>query len=252
MTPLGQKIKFFRKRAKVSQFELEGKIGASAGSLSRIESGEVNPTKETLEKIKKALNLTYIETLFLDGEYAETLTWDTVKIFLGEVDYILNNHGEFAYVLDERYRIWAVSKGLFKLLKITEADWVNYRGRNILEVMFDKESPVQLYFDKKSKYQMSILQVARVRQLLGLSEIDEYIENLFKHLIKIQEFKKVWSAVCKKDWDTFTTNSHKVDFLVKGKKIELFFHMEHLEFQPRLILIIFKPTNLLLKFLSKL
>ncbi len=58
---VGQKIKNFRKRAGKSQFELELDIDASPGSISRIESGEVNPTKETLRKIIEALDLKGLE-----------------------------------------------------------------------------------------------------------------------------------------------------------------------------------------------
>jgi len=54
---LGIKIKKFRELRDLSQFQLELQIGASAGSLSRIENGQVNPTKETIFEIAKALNL---------------------------------------------------------------------------------------------------------------------------------------------------------------------------------------------------
>lgn len=55
---IGEKIKYFRKRARKSQIELENSINASQGSISRIESGQINPTKETILKICEALNLT--------------------------------------------------------------------------------------------------------------------------------------------------------------------------------------------------
>lgn len=58
---LGQKIRNFRLRAGKSQMDLELEIGASAGSISRIENGEVNPTKETLLKISNALQLNTVE-----------------------------------------------------------------------------------------------------------------------------------------------------------------------------------------------
>ncbi len=54
---LGEKIKSFRKRAVMSQLELEALIDASTGSISRIENDEVNPTKETLLKIVEKLEL---------------------------------------------------------------------------------------------------------------------------------------------------------------------------------------------------
>jgi transcriptional regulator with XRE-family HTH domain len=54
---VGDKIRKFRKRSGISQFELELRIEASPGSISRIENGLVNPTKETLGKIIQVLNL---------------------------------------------------------------------------------------------------------------------------------------------------------------------------------------------------
>ncbi len=62
---LGQKIKKFRKRAGLSQMELELEIGASPGSISRIENGQVNPTKETIITIAEILKLTNTEIAYL-------------------------------------------------------------------------------------------------------------------------------------------------------------------------------------------
>jgi len=45
---IGDKVKNFRKQAGMSQFNLELEIGASTGSISRIENNQINPTKETL------------------------------------------------------------------------------------------------------------------------------------------------------------------------------------------------------------
>ncbi len=64
---LGQKIRKFRKRAELSQMELELEIGASPGSISRIENGQVNPTKETLYTISNILHLTSKETMEIYG-----------------------------------------------------------------------------------------------------------------------------------------------------------------------------------------
>lgn len=58
---LGKKIEFYRKRAKLSQLELELEIDAAQGSISRIENGQVNPTKETIRKIIDVLDLNIIE-----------------------------------------------------------------------------------------------------------------------------------------------------------------------------------------------
>ena len=62
----GKRIKFFRERAGLSQMDLELAIGASSGSLSRIERERGNPTKSTLINIVYAtkLNTEEIASLF--------------------------------------------------------------------------------------------------------------------------------------------------------------------------------------------
>jgi len=64
---LGQKIREFRKRAGMSQLSLELAIEASPGSLSRIENGKVNPTKETIIDIARVLKLETREIASLFG-----------------------------------------------------------------------------------------------------------------------------------------------------------------------------------------
>jgi transcriptional regulator with XRE-family HTH domain len=63
----GIKVKFFRKRAHLSQFELEIKTGLASGMICRIEKGLTNPSKETLQRIAKALQLTSFEVAYLFG-----------------------------------------------------------------------------------------------------------------------------------------------------------------------------------------
>jgi len=64
---LGNKIREFRLRAGMSQFDLELELGMSAGSLSRIENNQVNPTKETIFNIAKVLKLTDRQIAYLFG-----------------------------------------------------------------------------------------------------------------------------------------------------------------------------------------
>ena len=62
---IGEKIKKYRLRSGKSQLQLELDIGASTGSISRIENGAVNPAKETLSKITNFLKLRPQEILDL-------------------------------------------------------------------------------------------------------------------------------------------------------------------------------------------
>jgi GAF domain-containing protein len=76
---IGDQIKKYRKRAKKSQLDLELAIGCSQGSISRIENGEVNPSKETLVHIIDVLNLKSFEAAPLLGLNIENIV-DLVTI----------------------------------------------------------------------------------------------------------------------------------------------------------------------------
>lgn len=73
----GNKIKTLRKKAGITQLELELRINAAFGSISRIENGVTNPTKETLFLIAQALKLTLEETIYLFGFeiLSQTIEW---------------------------------------------------------------------------------------------------------------------------------------------------------------------------------
>ncbi|MEO6729411.1 MAG: helix-turn-helix domain-containing protein [Candidatus Dojkabacteria bacterium] len=112
---LGQKIRNFRKRANKSQMDLELEIGASPGSLSRIENGEVNPTKETLLKIGKALELSTSQIASLQD----------IEVLSPEE--IMNAINTFTKSLDENEIIRSAVDILYKL-------YPNYNGAVLLLV----------------------------------------------------------------------------------------------------------------------
>lgn len=62
---LGEKIKYYRLRAKKSQLDLELETGLSTGTISRIENGNINPTKETLSRVAEVLKLKPSEVAYL-------------------------------------------------------------------------------------------------------------------------------------------------------------------------------------------
>jgi transcriptional regulator with XRE-family HTH domain len=64
---LGEKIRYYRKRMHMSQLILECSCNLCMGSVSRLESNQINPTKETLVKIVRVLKLNNEEILDLFG-----------------------------------------------------------------------------------------------------------------------------------------------------------------------------------------
>lgn len=74
---LGEKVRYYRERAGISQFDLETEIDAARGSLSRIEKSKVDPQKFTLINIAFALKLRNHEVANLFG--IETLSEDSLQ-----------------------------------------------------------------------------------------------------------------------------------------------------------------------------
>lgn len=62
---VGEIIKFYRKRSELSQLQLETEAGLASGSLTRIEKGVVDPSKQTIAKIGKALKLSSEELAYI-------------------------------------------------------------------------------------------------------------------------------------------------------------------------------------------
>jgi transcriptional regulator with XRE-family HTH domain len=127
---LGEKIKFYRKRAGLSQLELETSIEASPGSLSRIESGQVNPTKETLSKISRVLKLK-------SSEVADLLD---LKIFTLE---------ELVIAINKITRSLDLNTTLQTAVDIMFDLYPNYNGGIIL--LIDTENPDRIYARTISK-----------------------------------------------------------------------------------------------------
>jgi len=58
MRDIGKRIKYFRQKLGLSQFELSQRSNVSQASIARIEANQQkNPKKETLEKLADALGI---------------------------------------------------------------------------------------------------------------------------------------------------------------------------------------------------
>jgi transcriptional regulator with XRE-family HTH domain len=62
---VGERIRFYRKRAELSQVQLEILAGIATGTITRIERNAIDPTKETIAKIGVALSLDTREMAYL-------------------------------------------------------------------------------------------------------------------------------------------------------------------------------------------
>lgn len=135
---LGEKIRHYRQRANLSQLELETEIDASVGSISRIEAGKVNPTKETLIDLGRSLSLTQQELSDLMQIRPLTPSEEEVQAALAEVAPRLADPNVAAYLLDENSVVYKFSRGFLTRLGLQEEKIKEVYGKKgVLEVFFD-------------------------------------------------------------------------------------------------------------------
>lgn len=133
---LGQKIKNFRKQAGLSQLELENKISASPGSISRIEAGKVNPTKETILRIIGVLDLSLINIIYLlDIKNEDITNYVNIskKINILDLDELLQNT---VNELSTKLKIPGISVSIVKGDRIWGKTFAVNKSVNILNKIF--------------------------------------------------------------------------------------------------------------------
>lgn len=125
---LGQKISAYRKSAKMSQLDLEIAINAGQGSISRIENDQVNPTKETIMLISKALNLT-------DEQIASLFNLNVIDpaLLIYSISYI-TEHLDINSIIQKAIDEIANRLGYMHVsIYLKEGDIVNARNINMSE-----------------------------------------------------------------------------------------------------------------------
>lgn len=150
MTKTGELIKKLRKARKISQFDLELAIEAGFGSLSKIERGQVQASKQTLARITRALKLPPHEVIALYGIdlscyrdvissinkiYAQTNLQDCLQTIVNEINNNLNLVGTAIFLIEsDMVRFKTTSQGWYteKLLGIL--------GKKIESISFNLSS----------------------------------------------------------------------------------------------------------------
>jgi len=118
---LGERIRYFRKRRGMSQFELELQIESSHGHISKIEKGEINPTKETIIHIASVLELNTFEIASLFG-----IDLSDINHLFKEATRILSMH-DLRDILDTTVNDLILKMGYpASLIMLVEGDRVHF------------------------------------------------------------------------------------------------------------------------------
>ncbi len=248
---LGQRIKFFRTRAGLSQAGLEVEAGLPFGTISRIETSYINPLKETISKISQVLKLNSIELDYLIGISKAPATEEELIKVRQEVKEFLNKKFVLAYLLDDRLRIIDVSDDFFKFLKINHATKESIIGKSIISITLDKEIGIleRLVNPEETLYSL----FDRFYSEMGFMIDDQYYQEAINSINSNALSKEVWGKVSSKPPMNLVLHEKRgVNFKVMGMTIPLYYTNELLRQDRRFQLVEYQHTNKLINFLSKI
>lgn len=229
---VGGILREFRSAAKITQVQLEVLTEASSGSISRIESGLTNPTKETLIKIANALNLEKSEMSAILGVELFYSTDEEKARMRDHVATILNSE-RYAYLLDEKVHFVDFSIGFRTLLSEHGIDYKRLLDVNLIEAVFDPKLGLQRIFAKNSFEKASISAAIILYQERYYLLKSKIWTDLFNRLNNSPKFKEIWEYVTKIEFDLLDEENRTIAFMINKKETKMVYTPMYLYKDPR-------------------
>ena len=252
---LGRRIKYFRKRAGLSQMDLELAMNASAGMISRIESGKVNPSKETVRTIGRILEMNDKEVDYLIGPLSIPATQVEINLAINEIKDYMDQSATFAYLIDDRFRMLYVSKGFENVFKrlVPGYDSIskNVIGNTMVGLIFDETLGVKKFLKTEFYDEMVYLQLARLKKQMEYMVDDKYYKQAKEVVSKYPGVYKIWKGIADVDINFNSLDAKRVEFNIYGIKTKLYFSREAVWKYPRFETIEYVPNNKFLKLVQK-
>lgn len=234
---LGEKVKNFRNRAGLSQLDLEISIDAAQGSISRIENGKVNPTKETLLSIAKELKLTAVEIAYLTGITFDPPSEEEIESAKKVFQDLLDDPNVLGYLLDQYTRVVAFSSGFKILARINNINIENIIGHSVIEVLFDPSLGIRGIFDKNKFDETAVSVLAVIQQDRKYLSGGGWYEDLIHKLELTPDFKRLWEKTKKESVPLYSTAARTVFFELNGVSTPMVFHITNYHQDPRFMFI---------------
>jgi len=253
---LGGIIKDYRIKKRLSQLEVSLRIGwRDTSRLSKIEQGRVGkPTRETIEKIIKALELTEYDrgNTLLSAGIAPAR--EEVKDVIFNLRRDLDN---FKYPLLLVNFIWntlyfnKLCRALFELPD-KEYRFLEENNPNWLEAMFLRKSfsNVQIkagYTEKNMRpFEEYLISHFKFEQRSNTNE--KWFRNLLNKLVKVDLFRKLWSKIPASTEENHLLYNYEINYFTgnwRGKKETLKFYIfaVHPTFDSRFALLFHMPLD---------
>lgn len=198
---IGQRLRRFREAKGFTQQQLELAIDASFGHISRIESGKINPTKETLLKITEVLKLDDETIRFLICVELEPVNKQQIQEAIQDTKEYLDLSKYPSFLTDDYFFVHFWNKKMLELFQVNLKFAETFRGMNILAIMLHPK-----FREFMSKQRWESLLINDLVFFMKSVHYFLYPENqVFKDLIsslsKYPEFLTFWNKaeeMCRK------------------------------------------------------
>lgn len=252
---LGGLIKDFRLKKRLSQLEVSLRIGwKDTTRLSKIEQGRVSkPTRETIEKVIKALELNEQEKgeFLLVGGYLPA-NWEIKKV-LKEIGPKVDNWPYPAYMMDFSWRlIYSNDLNLliFNLPLSIKKDIDKGRPSVLIYPFLPKEqfpAEVEKGEDENSLKSFQIAQIAAFKTETHQYQDETWYKKLIQYMMQFEEFRKLWPKIDQKDYHKKLLDYEykRITSTYFGKKMSIEFHILTAKVinDPRFQIVLYFPAN---------
>ena len=192
--PLGRKIYVLREDRALSQTKLEVEAGLSFGTLSRIENGNINPTKETIIKIAQVLDLQDDEFNYLISLQKSSPDVKEVERVVGMVSDEIKDERIPAYLIDSKLRIWDWNKMILKIIGTDEVTAEKYRGFTCMRLLFFSEFNIRNRIPRDRLGKTIKQQVDTYKYLSNKYRNESFTNQEIRALLKDDSFRSAWKT----------------------------------------------------------
>ncbi len=232
---LGGLIKDYRIKKRLSQFEVSLRIGwKDTSRLSKIEQGRVGkPTRETVERIIKALDLNKQEggEFLLTGGYLPTDN-EIIKV-VRELRYKVDNWLYPAYMIDFSWRSIYTNYMTIATLNLPKkyVEYWNKRSLNILDFSFHlkEQFPIEIKKgeDEKNLKPFIIAEIAAFKIENNKYQNERWYKKTVQSLTKYKDFRRLWATIDSKMYHKklYDYEYKRLIDVYEGKKGSLNFHL---------------------------
>lgn len=244
---IGNRLRFFRKRANLSQLALETEAGMASGVISRIENNQVNATKETMSNLVEVLQLTNEEIDYLIGKTALPATVNEIEKAKFEVYEELNKDGNLAYLLDDRWRLHAFSKSFTEFLRLTSSELEHMIGKTTVQLILN-DSPLLKRLDRDI-YLSNFEGLYRGYLPLYFANMshmddDEIYKASVKDIMSNDLARKIWMNLTYDNDRKYAPQESRVLFFnIEGDKFPLYYSIQPLFLNSRFVVVEYRKKD---------